>query len=360
MHILFILQKWNELISLMLDEFEKRYGTLEDRMQIQMNLSQKPIELPTYLVRIFNGTSRQVPKGAFLQQAHDGARSRTSSRLNDNWFRNSVPDLSKSVPTTPIFYKQERLRALKELEISDRTASVPRRHSNKVNLSNSSEFEPTTLTQCDDINNSQSEEVYQFNPEDYEKRVVKIRTKPYVSNNINTYDRPNLVTFRASFSHSPQPYGSSDDFMPNRFSRLSINDDDPTMLRHQAQSLLFPSSSFAIKRPSLLPERSMSVGGSKSLHNIHETSASNMHMASNETLSRSRIDESTSRTAALLNQIEPQLRASIKRDETSLYETEDSYEGMVLRTAPKYMIPRVLNKISGKQFSLEEEEDSNA
>uniref|UniRef100_A0A1A9WAE5 Protein kinase domain-containing protein n=1 Tax=Glossina brevipalpis TaxID=37001 RepID=A0A1A9WAE5_9MUSC len=354
-------QKWIEVISLMLDEFERRYGMLEDRTQIQTNLSQKPIELPTYLNRIFEGTPRHVPKGAFLQQAYDGARLRPSSRLNNNLFRNSVPDLSKSVPTTPIFYKQERLKALKELEISDRTASVPRRHSSKMNLPNSSEFETTRIANEDIPNNTESEEVYQFNPEDYEKRVVKIRTKPYVdSNNINAYDRPSLVTFRASFSHSPQPYGSSDEFMPNRISRLSVNDDS-TMLRHQAQSLLFPSSSFAIKRPSLLPERSMSVGGSKSLHNIHEVSTNNnMQMASNENLSRPRIVVSTSRTAALLNQIEPQLRASIKRDETSLYETENSYEGMVLRTAPKYTIPRVINKISGKPFSLEEEEDSNA
>lgn len=335
-------QKLIKTVNVLFDEFEKRYGIATDRKSND-ECMQFPIKLPNHLIGIFNEAPRLVPKGVFLGNSQQMARSRTLSMFSSNIssnFRGSVPDLSRSVPNTPVFYKQDR--SIGVVEKQAYTSSMPRRP-NKITAAPSVPTSsgskavggPTKLKQDAD-------------EEDRKDKIIEIKTSSsaFAANSIiNDRNQPVLTTFRASLSPSSSIFRDhSDDLVIDRFSRKSLlSDEESVNLREQAHSLLHSSSSFIIKRPSFLPERNSTMIGSSSFQNIHEKPLAEQSVKLCDGSVVGHINMAAKKAAALLDEVQPTLRTSTKYKNDPTHAEEASYEGLMLRRAPKYEIPRIIS-----------------
>lgn len=332
-----------ESFQVVLKEFGKRYGIRDEEKHFD-DLMQLSIELPNHLVGIFNDLPRVVPKGTFLNSAQQMLRSRTlsmfSSGISSN-FRSSVPDLSRSVPNTPLFFKQDRPRVT---DLQDGTSSMPRpRPSSKSDMNRHNKMNYSNNTSPKFVEFRKFPQV--VNETFHEEDVVEIKTSPTPStiNTIKEENNPPLTTFRSSFSPSTVALREhNDDMVVNRFGRKTMSSNEELRnIRVDPHSLLHPSSSFVIKRPSVLPERSMSMTASHSLHNIPEGyPAKRRQQIPNDA------HLAGEKAAALLDEVDPQLRATLRRSET--YEEDKLYEGFLLQRGPKFTLPRIVPNATEK------------
>ena len=305
----------------MYDEFEKRYKITTDRN----NLEEKKedfIKLPTHLVGIFNESPRCLPRGTFLGKLHQLPRSRTISMFSNNVSSNfcgSVPDLSRSVPTTPML--TSKCDRVKLFDIRNGSSSIPR--STTSSLNNNSL-----------MTNALTEHIDSLGQND---KIVKIKMTSAIKT-INEEKPTVLTTFKSSTPLSTcLPPETCDDILVNRF---STKDDDFVQLRNKACSLLHSSSSFVIKRPTILPEMNPTD------HKLSNKSVNEKReLASTTSIKTS--DLAGQKAAALLNDVQPKLRASTKYTGTSI-DNEESYEGLILQKVPKYAIPRVITAATEK------------
>uniref|UniRef100_A0A1I8PK28 Protein kinase domain-containing protein n=1 Tax=Stomoxys calcitrans TaxID=35570 RepID=A0A1I8PK28_STOCA len=335
-------QKMIESFNTVLNDFGRRYGYVECERNF-IEAMKSPFELPSHLVGIFNDIPRIVPKGVFLNNSQQMLRSRTLSMFSpgiSSNFRSSVPDLSKSVPNTPILIKQQCPKTSNELPVG--TSSMPRPSYN------------TTTNAPTKLNYSRNPSLnYNIMPSDgnqfmeTEEDLVEIKTSPIsnVTQTIKEEVNPVLTTFGNSHLQTKiDTREYSDDSAFNRFDRKSLaSDKDITNLRVDTRPLLHPSSSFTIKRPSILPERSSSMSASISLHNLPEgfsapTSDSNV---------------AAEKAAALLNDVDPLLRATLRRSQT--HEDGKPYEGFLLQRAPRFTLPRIVPKPTNNQNIKDED-----
>lgn len=337
-------QKLVGSFEVMLLAFRERYNSAGIETKCD-ELLQSPIELPQNLVGIFDNTPRILPKGIFLSNAQQMSRSRTlsmfSSSISSN-FRSSVPDLSRSVPNTPVFYKHGRTNALSEAQ--DGAYSSMPRPSRPQNNSDKN----TSLVKYPSGSYGKGLESVKLSvtEEPEEQDVVKINTLSMVSptQNIKEQSFPALSTFKASHSPSTKFRETRDGIVLNRFDRNSfIQDDEVGNLRLEAHSLLHSSSSFVIKRPSFMPERNTNLNASYSLHNIQETYSRNQSRPHHQ----SERNLAGEKAAALLDEVDPKLRATLKTDQ--IYHDKGPFDGFLLQKGPKFTIPRIVPNSAEKQ-----------
>lgn len=292
------------------------------------------MKLPIHLVGIFNETPRLLPKGIFLGHLNNMARSRTLSMFSSNTssnFRGSVPDLSRSVPTTPMFtFRHDRGKLMGDLKST--SATTPR------NINNS-KLVPEYKTLTSDMNQ-------ELSFLDEKDKLVEIKTTPSLSAvKCLQEETPPLTTFKSPCSSNTtiNACQNRDDIIINRFSKTN---DDLVKLRNQPASILHSSSSFIIKRPSYLPERTSTISNSHSIQNLQ-----NIHSSKNSDEKYTNL--AGQKAAALLAEVQPSLRASTKCEINYIEaENEDSYQGLLLQNAPKYAIPRVATNTTEKRDSI--------
>lgn len=304
----------------MYDEFEIRFKTTIDRTNLEDR--ENFIKLPTHLVGIFNENPRILPRGTFFGKYHHLPRSRTMSMFSNNPspnFCGSVPDLSRSVPTTPLLLTSKEDR-VKLFDLRNGSSSIPR---------NSHNFNISSLS-----NNSLTKNVLKEDNGFLEEndKIIKIKMTSAIST-INEEKPTILTTFKSSSPVSTYKAPETcDDIVLNRFSK---KDEVFVKLRNnKSRSLLHSSSSFVIKRPSILPEINSKV------QDLSKESANEKHGSASMTDIKSR-NLAAEKAAALLNDVQPKLRASTKYPSTSV-DNEEPYEGLILQNVPKYAIPRVI------------------
>ncbi|XP_032307213.1 serine/threonine-protein kinase 10 isoform X1 [Drosophila ananassae] len=341
-------QKLNESIKAAIDLHEQRHGLVVNREEFE----DQEVELPVRLRGIFNErSSRLIPRNTFID-TQQMPRSRSSllmmggggSRLAN--FRGSAPDLSRSVPSTPIFHKQQRSQMISDLVLEEDEEQLLAEQMKRASV--------TTLpaqSQLRLITQSPANEL------------VKVVTTPPVLNSAeDASSKPAMSTFRGS-----TPPKTPDDLglVSNRFSRVDPKaaadasvelriHEGPVLTAHTQR--LLHSTSFAIKRPSLASRSSgrSSLSSAQSMYNISELTT---RFASDADV----IFDSGRKAAALLDEVQPQLRSSVKPGHSRLNgsvasadsaaSSDDFYYDLY---AAKYRLPR----INQRQHSCEE--DSSA
>ncbi|KAI8116124.1 Serine/threonine-protein kinase 10 [Lucilia cuprina] len=335
-------QNFIKMVNVMYDKFEKRYCITSDRnlRKIEDDVDNL-IKLPPHLVGIFNETPRLVPRGTFLGNINQMARSRTlslfSSNISSN-FRGSVPDLSRSVPTTPMFtFKHDRVKLVDSLK--NTSSSIPR----YPDSSNEGVLEKTSTVFTKPLLANDIDQIVYLGEEN--DKIVEIKTTSSIPavKNMNKRHLPiSLTTFRSRSPTSAINSESRDDIVFDRFSKA---DEELVQLRNQPNSLLHSSSSFIIKRPSYLPERNTTMINSHSVQNLQKISLLENRVKPLDSFSSSEMKYTSlagQKAAELLAEVQPTLRASTKCDRNSIDTEEDSYDGLMLQKAPKYAIPRVI------------------
>lgn len=352
----------------MSERFEKKYGPIPDRVPF----THKDIEVPLQLRGFFNDAPRSLPRGLFLND-NQMLRSRTYFTLSSDpraKFHGSTPDLSRSVPTTPIFRKFGKLKErsdslalesttprLREERFTDEIVELRQAHGvltprfasvAAIAATSATTPSPTPSTTVagaakDGVSPSDAGQV----------KAINVQTPTLGASRQPNSERPVLSTFRSTMpppsSHSSEPAKNTDstvtyatpfaDIVNNRFNRrenLKIDKPTTTMtdvtnkpeLRQQAQNLLY-SSSFAIKRPSLYGTGRSSLGSTQSLYDIYEGTT---HFSVERAEPDFRLP--AKKATALLDSIEPSLRASIKLGSVQEVNSLDVEE-------VKYTIPRI-------------------
>ncbi|XP_036333880.1 serine/threonine-protein kinase 10 isoform X2 [Rhagoletis pomonella] len=356
-------QKLIDTLNEMSERFEKKYGPIPDRVPF----THKDIEVPLQLRGFFNDAPRSLPRGLFLSE-NQMLRSRTYFSLSSDpraKFHGSTPDLSRSVPNTPIFRKFGKLKErsdslaldsttprLRDERFTDeivelrqahgvltpRFASVAAVAAAAASAAPSATPTPPSAVAAakDGVSSSDAGQV----------NTIHIHTPTLGANRQANSERPVLSTFRSTMPPSSRHTDSTvtyatpfADIVSNRFNRKdNLKTDEPTTtttaitnkpeLRQQAQNLLY-SSSFAIKRPSLYGTGRSSLGSTQSLYDIYEGTVR---------LSTERAEPDfrlpAKKATALLDSIEPSLRASIKLGSVQEVNSLDVEE-------VKYTIPRI-------------------
>ncbi|KAM7345226.1 sterile20-like kinase isoform 2-T4 [Cochliomyia hominivorax] len=313
-----------KMVNIMYDKFEKQYKIKINRKRIEDDIE----TLPLYLVGIFNETPRVVPRGTFLGNFNQMARSRTLSMFSfatTSNFRGSVPDLSRSVPSTPIFtFRNDCMKI-----VGGTKSSYSSEHRNSHNSFN-------TTNQKD---NSLSSDMYKEECLIEKDKIVEIKTQSSSSSvkRINEGNPPVLLTtFKSPCSFTTMSENCND-IVIDRFSKRS----EEGKMRNQPNSILNSSSSFIIKRPSYLPGTNIAMINSQSIHNLQNISSSDNTKIKHTNLAGQK-------AAALLAEVQPTLRGTTKFDSDSS-NTEETYHELVLQMAPKYAIPRVTTSPSEKR-----------
>ncbi|KAH8384592.1 hypothetical protein KR093_001798 [Drosophila rubida] len=336
-------QRLNVLISAAIDEHEKRYGLVANRGEFE-NLE---VELPLRLRGIFNDRSaRLLPRNTFIDPQQlprsrssllnlGGAGVGLAGRAN---FRGSAPDLSRSVPSTPIMHKQQRalMRSDHVLleEEHDNGVDGPLKRASVATLPGRGELR--LITQPPVAN-----------------EVVKVVTStPQLNSAEDASVKPAMSTFRQT---TPPPPKTPDELglVSNRFGRPSnavaseaveLRIHEGPVLTAHTQRLLH-STSFAIKRPSLASRSSgrSSLSSAQSMYNMHELMSSTRYCSDAEL-----VFDAGRKAAALLDEVQPQLRSTLKPTLGAATASDDFYHDLY---AAKYRLPRVTQR----QLSLDEE-----
>ncbi|XP_017108248.2 serine/threonine-protein kinase 10 isoform X1 [Drosophila bipectinata] len=341
-------QKLNESIKAAIDLHEQRHGLVVNREEFE----DQEVELPVRLRGIFNErSSRLIPRNTFIDTTQM-PRSRSSllmmggggSRLAN--FRGSAPDLSRSVPSTPIFHKQQRSQMISDLVLEEDEEQLLAEQMKRASV--------TTLPAQNHL---------RLITQSPANELVKVVTTPPVLNSAeDASSKPAMSTFRGS-----TPPKTPDDLglVSNRFSRVDPKaaadasvelriHEGPVLTAHTQR--LLHSTSFAIKRPSLASRSSgrSSLSSAQSMYNISELTT---RFASDADV----IFDSGRKAAALLDEVQPQLRSSVKPGHSrqngsvasadSAASSDDFYYDLY---AAKYRLPR----INQRQHSCEE--DSSA
>ncbi|XP_017070259.2 serine/threonine-protein kinase 10 isoform X1 [Drosophila eugracilis] len=342
-------QQLNQLIKLAIDQHEKRFGLVANREEFE----DLEVELPVRLRNIYNErNSRMLPRNTFIDPQHV-PRSRSSllmmggggSRLSN--FRGSAPDLSQSVPSTPILHKQQRSQMISDLvleEDEEQMLSEQMKRASVTTLPAQNQLRLITKLPANEL-------------------VKVVTTTPPLNSAEDTNAKPTMSTFRSSTSpKTPDDFG----LVTNRFSRLDANaaaeassvelriHEGPVLTAHTQR--LLHTTSFAIKRPSLASRSSgrSSLSSAQSMYNINE-------LSTRYTTDADLIFDSGRKAAALLDEVQPELRSSVKPGHSrlngsvasadSVPTSEDFYYDLY---AAKYRLPRV----NQRQHSCEE--DSSA
>ncbi|XP_053964757.1 serine/threonine-protein kinase 10 isoform X1 [Anastrepha ludens] len=352
-------QKLIDTLNEMSERFEKKYGPIPDRVPFTL----KDIEVPLQLRGFFNDAPRSLPRGLFLS-GNQMLRSRTYFSLSLDpraKFHGSTPDLSRSVPTTPVFRKfgptkersdslaLERAPRLREERFTDEIVELRQAHG---------VLTPRFVSAAATAASSSAAGVVKVDmPSDVgQLKAINVQTPTLGASRQVDSERPLLSTFRSTMppqsSHNNELTKNMNtniystphaDIVSNRFNKKeNLKVDEPTTtisettisnkpdLRHQAQNLLY-SSSFAIKRPSLYGTGRSSLGSTQSLYDIYEgTTRFNTPAERVEPGVRLPNKKAT----ALLDSIEPSLRASIKLGSVQEVNNLDDKE-------VKYTIPRI-------------------
>lgn len=368
------LQKLIDMLNEMSARFEQKYGPIPERVPFTM----KEIEVPLQLRGFFNDAPRSLPRGLFLND-NQMLRSRTYFTLSSDpraKFTGSTPDLSRSVPTTPIFRKfaQTKLRSdslalerapkLREERLTDDIVELRQTHG--VLTPRFASAAPATATAAPTTTALSTIDNIDMPCDAGQLKAINVQTLTLGASRQVDTERPTLSTFRSTMPPQSQNANTTKtynaplrdaDIINDRFSkRDNARVDEPTTsssssssittelpnnepeLRQQAQNLLY-SSSFAIKRPSLYGSGRSSLGSSQSLYNIYEgtTHINNEHPPPlpppppplppfNSLAGR--------KANALLDSIEPSLRASIKLNSVPEQNNLDDND-------VKYTIPRI-------------------
>ncbi|XP_004444558.2 serine/threonine-protein kinase 10 isoform X4 [Drosophila pseudoobscura] len=349
-------QRVNALIKTAIDEHEKRFGLVSNRAEFE----DQEVELPVRLRGIFNDRStRLVPRNTFID-VQQMPRSRSSllmmggsaGRLYN--FRGSAPDLSRSVPSTPIMHKQQRAQMMGDLVLEeDEDLLVEQMKRASV----------TTLPAQSQLRLITTQTATQMPTNELVKVVTS--TPP-----LNSAEEPNgkpaMSTFRQSTPTPPPLPKTPDDLglVSNRFSRIDVKaaeqasvelriQEGPVLTAHTKR--LLHSTSFAIKRPSLASRSSgrSSLSSAQSMYNMNEL-ANSRYTSDAELI----FSDAGLKAAALLDEVQPDLRSSVKPGHSRLNgssvsadsaaSTDDFYYELY---AQKYKLPRV----NQRQLSLEED-----
>ncbi|XP_011179528.1 serine/threonine-protein kinase 10 isoform X2 [Zeugodacus cucurbitae] len=379
-------QKLIDTLNEMSARFEQKHGPIPERVPYTL----QDIEVPLQLRGFFNDAPRTLPRGLFLND-NQMLRSRTYFTLSSDpraKFTGSTPDLSRSMPTTPIFRKfaQTKMRSdslalerappkLREECLTEDIVELRQAHgvltphfasaaAAAASAANNAAPAKTTTapTPPPTIDNIDT-------PTDAagQLKAINVQTPTLgISRQVDT-ERPTLTTFRNTMPTAQHSQNASAtkkyvaplrdiDIVNGRFSNRDEPASPPTPtspttptnnepeLRQQAQNLLY-SSSFAIKRPSLYGSGRSSLGSSQSLYDIYEGTTrltynnNNAHAAPLPPPPPRAISLVGKQAAsALLDSIEPSLRASIKLNSVqelhSLGADDDENE-------VKYTLPRI-------------------
>ncbi|XP_022229898.2 serine/threonine-protein kinase 10 isoform X3 [Drosophila obscura] len=344
-------QRVNALIKTAIDEHEKRFGLVSNRAEFE----DQEVKLPERLRGIFNErSSRLVPRNTFID-AQQMPRSRSSllmmggnaGRLYN--FRGSAPDLSRSVPSTPIMHKQQRAQMMGDLVLEeDEDLLVEKMKRASV----------TTLP-----GQSQLRLITVQTPTN---ELVKVVTStPPLNSAEESNVKPAMSTFRQSTPTPPPLPKTPDDLglVSNRFSRIDAKaaeeasvelriQEGPVLTAHTKR--LLHSTSFAIKRPSVTSRSSgrSSLSSAQSMYNMNELT--NRYTSDAELI----FSDCGRKAAALLDEVQPDLRSSVKPGHSrqngsavsadSAASSDDFYCELY---AQKYKLPR----INHRQLSLDED-----
>ncbi|XP_017016959.1 serine/threonine-protein kinase 10 isoform X3 [Drosophila kikkawai] len=335
-------QRLNQLIATAIDQHEKRYGLVANREEFE----DQEVELPVRLRGIYSDrSSRLLPRNTFIDPQHM-PRSRSSllmmggsgsgSRLSN--FRGSAPDLSRSVPSTPILHKQQRSQMISDYVLEEDEEQLLAEQMKRASV--------TTLPA-----QNQLRLITQLPANELVKVVT---TTPPINSAEDASSKPAMSTFRAS-STSPR---TPDDLglVSNRFSCLDAKAateasvelrirEGPVLTAHTQR--LLHSTSFAIKRPSVASRSSgrSSLSSAQSMYNINE-------LTTRFTSDADLIFDSGRKAAALLDEVQPQLRSSVKPGHSRLNgsvvsadsaasSSDDFYYDLY---AAKYRLPRQLQQ----------------
>lgn len=345
-----MLQRVNMLISAAIDEHERRYGLVSNRGEFE-NLE---VELPLRLRGIFNERStRMLPRNTFIDM-QQLPRSRSSLLMLGGGggsggmrnFRGSAPDLSRSVPSTPIMHKQQRAQMRSELVLAEDEEEEHLQQLKRASVATM----PSSRSQLRLIT-KQPEPIPQPTPNELVKVVT---TTPLLNSAEELNAKPAMSTFRQT---TPPVVKTPEDLglVTNRFARLDVNEPPVELRIHEGPVLsahtqrLLHSTSFAIKRPSLASRSSgrSSLSSAQSMYNMHEMSTSTRYCSDAEI-----VFDAGRKAAALLDEVQPQLRSTLKPNGVNgnghVAATDDFYCDLY---AAKYKLPR----INQRQLSLDED-----
>lgn len=349
-----MLQRVNVQISAAIDEHERRYGLVSNRGEFE-NLE---VELPLRLRGIFNERStRMLPRNTFIDM-QQLPRSRSSLLMLGSGgggsggmrnFRGSAPDLSRSVPSTPIMHKQQRAQMRSELVLAEDEEEEQLQQIKRASVATM----PSSRSQLRLITQQPQEPTPKPTPNELVKVVT---TTPLLNSAEELNTKLAMSTFRQTtppVSKTPEDLG----LVTNRFARLDVNEPPPVELRiHEGPVLsahtqrLLHSTSFAIKRPSLASRSSgrSSLSSAQSMYNMHEMSTSTTRYCSDAEI----VFDAGRKAAALLDEVQPQLRSTLKPNgvngHAQVAATDDFYCDLY---AAKYRLPR----INQRQLSLDED-----
>ncbi|XP_067628233.1 serine/threonine-protein kinase 10 isoform X2 [Eurosta solidaginis] len=367
-------QKLIDTLNEMCDRFEMKYGLIPNRVPY----TAKDIEVPMQLRGFFNDAPRTLPRGLFLND-NQILRSRTYFTISSDprpKYHGSTPDLSRSVPTTPIFHKFEQIKErsdslaldkapnMREARFTEEIVELRQTHGVLTPrlASAAAGGVPVHATAERTV-----EDVYVAG----QVKAINVQTPTMGAHRQMLMDseRPVLSTFRSTMpasSHNIDLTKNSIntnaiystphavEIVSNRFSKKeNFNVAEPTTTeaitavntksetRQQAQRNLLYSSSFAIKRPSYGSGRS-SLGSTQSLYDIYEGTT-----RFNEPTEETDLRLPSKKASALLDSINPALRASIKSGNVQDMNNLDDEE-------IKYTLPRISAKKSNKKIQKED------
>lgn len=297
---------------------------------------------------------QQLPRSrsSLLMLASGGSSSGVGGMLN---FRGSAPDLSRSVPSTPIMHKQQRALMRSDLVLAEDDEDVEQQQQQQVKRASVATM-PSSRSQLHLV--TQQPELIQA-PQPNE--LVKVVTSTPLLNSAEELNGkpPAMSTFRQATT-PPVPKTPEDlGLVTNRFGRMEVNEPPVELRIHEGPVLsahtqrLLHSTSFAIKRPSLASRSSgrSSLSSAQSMYNMHELSTSTRYCSDAEI-----IFDAGRKAAALLDEVQPQLRSTVKTNGVTT--TTTTTNGHAAATddfycdlyAAKYRLPRIAAQ---RQHSLD-------
>ncbi|XP_055855631.1 serine/threonine-protein kinase 10 isoform X3 [Episyrphus balteatus] len=280
-------QKLVTKLEHMVDMYEQKHGPVPER-----SIFDGEIEVPVHL----RNKSLSLSRGGFLGSL---TRSRTflslSSDFSSRGFRGSAPDLSRSMPNTPITGTKQP---------NNHRVLMPTMSVESVIEESSSPQHSISSSASGNVSKIYIRDPYSSNNNNTEGTSVEIRRKedtllPRLSSTLPNkkyprYSNESHIT-RVTLGGNSAPRSPVDEtptlttFRPTSVDTSSIVVDrfkkpsNNVLLPKTKENILHSSSSFAIKRPSIVSPRS-SITSAQSMHNIYEASASTSPTSSLSTL----------------------------------------------------------------------------
>lgn len=290
---------------------------------------------------IFNDRSaRLLPRNTFIDQ-QQLPRSRSSllmlgSGSGRGNFRGSAPDLSRSVPSTPIMHKHQRAQMRSDLMLPEEDDGEDQmKRASVVTLPGEQHLRLITKMPVNATPN---------------ELVKVVTTNPQLNSADEMKSKPEMSTFKQTTTPPPPKTPEELGLVANRFGRPDLQEPSVELRIHEGPKLtartqhLLHSTSFAIKRPSLASRSSgrSSLSSAMSMNNMHELSTSTRYYSDAEL-----IFDAGLKAAALLDEVQPQLRSTLKPTHNGSV-TDDFYHDLY---AAKYTLPR----ITQRQLSLDDD-----